>query len=104
MLMSHFMFLINVKRPEEDVHTYVRVRWLHITLRANMHSRPRRRTFVALALLVMSTHTPACELQVRNPQETRRYMIVSPSDIRNVSNPVIIGEYDCSESNNSQMC
>ncbi len=49
-------------------------------------------------------HVHPLELQVRNPQETRRYMIVSPSDIRNVSNPVIIGEYDCSESNKSQMC
>lgn len=32
MLMSYFMFSINCKRPEEDVRTYVSVRWLHITL------------------------------------------------------------------------
>lgn len=100
--MLHFMF--SISRPEEDVHTYVSVRWLHITLRANMHSRLRRRPFIALALLVMSTYSPECELQVHNPQETRRYTIVSPAAIRNVSNPVIIAEYECSESNKSQIC
>lgn len=84
------MLSINQNRPEEDVHTYVSARWLHITLRANMHSRLRRRPFIALSLVVMSTYSIPCELQVHNPQETRRYtkIIVSLLDeqvMRNVS-------------------
>lgn len=43
-------------------------------------------------------------IQLHNPQETRRYTIVSPSTIRNVSKAIIIGEYECSESVKSQLC
>lgn len=76
--MSHFMFSIICKRPEEDVRTYVSVMWLHITLRVNMHSRLRRRPFIALALLVMSTYSPSCELQLQRHFDIRQFQIQRP--------------------------
>jgi len=99
--MSYFMFSIVCKRPEEDVHTYVSVMWLHITLRVNMHSRLRRRPFIALALVVMSTYSPSCEIQLLKHFDIRQFRSNPKFILKTV---VIIGEYDCSESNKSSIC